>query len=356
MYKRKIMNSEGSFFSTQYQGILAGLLIAIIGMIILFCWKKIIYFFKNIPMNLYKRKLEKDISESLGLANKEIGLTFFPEVKLKIVPHELPPEEIGNKIIIFLKKENKPSAFSNIIAHTLDISFLKDSKRFIDSDLYGSAKYLTGKSLITYDNLPDQLDIFKREALRYYERKMEDLLLDGQVLTLIDKEKLIISKRMFKTVLLQELYALGERMIGEVPSARCKEESVKLVEFLYNNSRMKDYNLEKGVLPPLQFIGSFFKLGLVLVKRADKADISSHLKAVRVNIKKGVHSIYILGWGKNIKRIKGDFVDWLKQISIKDYDKKWQLEKILECKMPKIQGRENISRICLIFRHKLWLP
>ena len=299
--------------------------------------------------------MEKIVSESIRLANEGAGMPLFPKIKLKIVNCEVPPEKLENKIVIFVKKENKPFVYSNIIIQSLDKSFLKDSKRHINPYLYDSARFMAGKSLITQDKLPNHLDTFKREALRYYERKMDDLLSEDQVLALIEKEELIIRKRMFKSVFLQELYALGERMIGKIPSGRSKQESIELVDFLYDNARMEDYKRETGVLPPLDFNKNFFKVGLILVKRPELADIANHFKAVRTKIKNGVSSIYILGLGKHVKRIKGDFVDWLKQVATKDYNNEWHIEKIIDYKMTKFQEKDTPG-ICCIFRHKSWIP
>jgi len=341
------------FISSQYRGILAGILLAII----LVWGKKIINYFKNIANNRYKRKMEKNITESIQLANMEMGISLFPKVKLKIVNHKVSPEELENEIVIYIKKENKAFVHSNIIAQVLDTSFLRDSKRHIHPFVYDSTKHMTGKSIITHDMPLDYLDKFKREALRYYERKLDDLFLEDQFLTLIKKEELIIIKGMFKQILLQELYALGERMIGKFPSDQCQQESIELVDFLYNNARQDDYQREEGVLPPLDFNGVFFKLGLILVKKPEKSDLTNHFKSVRIIIKNRALSIYILGLGENTERIKGEFVDWLNLIATKNFNNEWYVEKTLERKIPKFQNKEeNIPGICCVFRHKSWIP
>lgn len=350
------MNSIWNFLSSQYQGILVGTFSSLLVLMILFGWKNIINFFKKVPKIWYKRSMEKIVKESIKLTNEEMGISLFPEVKLKIVNSEVPPKDLENKIIIFVKKENKPSVYSNIISQTLDKSFLRDSKRHIALPLYDSAKFMIGKSLITHDNILDHLDRFRKEALRYYERKMEDLLSEEQTLELVRKEELIIIKGMFKTVLLLELYALGERLIGRVPNDRCKQESNELVELLYNIARKEEYKKEKGELPPLAYIGDFFKTGVILVKSPEKANLLNHLKAVRTNIERGVLSNYVLGMGKHIKGIKGDFAAWLEQAGTRDYNNEWFIERIIERKLPKFQKREDTLGICCIFRHRLWMP
>jgi len=341
------------FISSQYKGIIAGLIIVALAL----GGKKILSFLKNIPKSIYKLGMERKVSESVELMNKETGIPLFPKIKLKIVNHDIPPEEWEKKIIIFVKKENKPFVYSNIILQTLDKSFLRDSKRHIAPHLYDSLKFMTGKSIITCDSLPDHVDTFKREALRYYERKMEDLLSQNQTLDLVRKEELIISERLFKEVLLQELYALGERMIGRLPSEQCIEESIKFIDFLYDQARKEEYEREKRELPPLDFIGVFFKVGLLLVKRPERVDITNHFRAARIKIRDGVLSIYILGLGKHTKLIKGDFVTWLNHVATKDYNSEWYIEKIIERKLPKFQKqKEDVPRICCIFRHKSWKP
>jgi len=355
------MSPLSDFISSQFQGILAGMVAGILAGILLaiiFVWgRKIINCFKNISNNWYKRKMGKKITESFQLANMEMGISLFPKVKLKIVNHKVSPEELENEIVIYIKKENKPFVYSNIIAQILDTSFLRDSKRHIHPFVYDSAKYMTGKSIITHDKPSDYLEEFKREALRHYERKLDELFLEEQLLTLIKKEELIIIKRMFKEILLQELYALGERMIGEIPSDQCKQESLKLVDFLYDQARKEEYEEEKGELPPLDFNGTFFKVGLLFVKKPEKISITNHFKSVRIIIKNGARSIYILGLGENTKLIKEDFVDWLNLIATKNFNNEWRIEKTIERKIPKFQKKEeNIPGICCIFRHKSWIP
>lgn len=341
------------FISSQYKGIIAGLIIVAL----IFGGKKILNILKNIPKNLYKLKMERKILESVKSVNKETGIPLFPEITLKIVNRDIPPIELEKKIIIFVKKENKSFVYSNIITQMLDKSFLRDSKRHIAPDIYDSIKFITGKNIITHDNLPDDLDTFKREALRYYERKMEDLLSQNQTLELIRKEELIIIKRFFKEVLLQELYALGERRIGKLPSDQCKQDSIKFVDFLYDQARKEEYKEEEGRLPPLDFIGTFFKVGLLFVKKPDRLDLTSHFRAVQIIIRNGALSVYILGMGKNTKHIKGDFVAWLKRVATRDYNDEWYIEKTIEGKLPKFQKqKEDVPRICCIFRHKSWMP
>jgi len=341
------------FISSQYKGIIVGLIIIALAL----GGKKILNILKNIPKSLYKFRMEKKISESFKSVNKEMGIPLFPKITLKIVNRDIPPEELEKKIIIFVKKENRPFVYSNIIIQTLDKSFLRDSKRHIAPAIYDSVKFITGKSLITHDNLPDHLDTFKREALRYYERKMEDLLSQNQTLDLIRKGELIIVKKFFKEVLLQELYALGERMIGILPSDPCKQESMKFVDFLYDLARKEEYEREEGELPPLDFLGTFFKVGLLFVKKPEKLDLTNHFKAVQIIIRNGALSVYILGMGKNTKRIKSDFILWLKRVAVRDYNSEWHVEKTIEGKLLKTQEqKKDLPTICCIFRHKSWKP
>ena len=341
------------FISSQYKGIIVGLIIVASAL----GGKKILNILKNIPKSLYKFKMERKISESIKSVNKETGIPLFPKITLKIVNRDIPPEELEKKIIIFVKRENRPFVYSNIIIQTLDKSFLRDSKRHIAPDIYDSVKFITGKSIITHDNLPDYLDTFKREALRYYERKMEDLLSQNQTLDLIRKGELIIIKRFFKEVLLQELYALGERRIGRTPSEQCKAESREFIDFLYDQAQIKDYEKERGMLPPLDFIRNFFKVGLLFVKKPEKLDLTNHFRAVQIKIRDGALSVYILGMGKNTKRIKSDFVLWLKRVAVRDYNSEWYIEKTIEGKLHKSQRqKEDLPTICCIFRHKSWMP
>jgi len=262
---------------------------------------------------------------------------------------------LEDKLIIFVKKENKSLVYSNIVYQALDKNFLSDSKKYIGPDLYASAKYMTGKITIKSDKTVEQLDDFEKNAIRYFDRKMEDVFLNTYVLTLLKKQELLNLKGFFKEVLLQELYAVGERMVGRLPSEECKQESLSLVDFLYNQATKEEYQKEKGNLPPLDYIGRYFKVGILFVKRADIFDLSNHFKAVRIKIENGAKSIYILGMGRHIKQIKGEFVDWLKYVARKDYSDEWYIHKIFEHKLPEaLEGEEKVA-ICCLFRHKSWI-
>jgi len=348
----KPLDSVINFLRTQYPGILVTLVLGII----LWGWKKALYFMKTIPQAVYKRRMERTVSKSMNKTNETIGLDLLPKVRLKIVTIEAPPQEMEDKLIIFVKKENRPLVYSNIIFQALDKSFLKDSKKYIHPDLYSSAKYMTGKITITSDKTVEQLDDFEKNAIKYFDRKMEDVFLKGPILALLQKEELLTLKGFFKEVLLQELYAVGERTVGRLPSDECKRESLSLVDFLYNQANKKEYQRVKGILPPLEYIAQYFRVGIIFVKRADTVDLTNHFRAVRILIEEnGAKSIYIFGIGRHIKRIKGDFVDWLNQVAKKDYNNEWSIHKIFEHKLIESSEGEEKVAVCCLYKHKSWL-
>jgi len=341
------------FIYEQLPGIFVGITVSLI----LVFSKKIINFFKNIPKLIYRKNMEKTIKTTFCIANNEIGMPLLPEVKLKIVGYDRNPEEIENKLIIFAKKEKKPLVFSNIINKVLDSSFLRDTRRQVNSHLYNSTKFVMGKSLITRDISSDVLNNFEREAMRYYERIMEDLFNNEKTINSVKKQETILKRRLFKTVLLQELYALGERRLGKIPNNNCKNESLDFVNFLFDIARKDEYEKQYQTEPPLTFIRNFFKCGVVLVKRRTQIDLSQHLVAIKRKIEEGAISIYTLGWGIHSKSIKKDIKKWLDQISKRDFNQEWKVEKIIDLKLPKhhISGKETPG-VCCIFRHESWIP
>ena len=284
-----------------------------------------------------------------------MSLPIVPEIKLKISDIPKNPLEAENKLIVFVKKEKKPRVIAQIISLSLDHGFLRDSKRHIGEKLYLSVKYTLGKSILTKEAPDDKIKKEDREALRYFDRIMDEALVNSEITNLIEKEELMIRKKLFKTVLLQEFYALGERLIGKVPKYFCKNESKELVEFLYNIARKEEYTQETGTEPPLLFNKTYFKTAIILVKSPQKVDLSSHLRALRIDISKGVLSIYIMGWGKHVEPIKADFVKWLKSDTFREEYPDWQVQKIIEYKVPH-EFREEIPGICVIYTHKQWLP
>ena len=95
-------------------------------------------------------------------------------------------------------------------------------------------------------------------------------------------------------------------------------------------------------------------MGIILIKKPEKNSLYPHLNAVRNKVKKGVLSIYILGLGRNVKDVEGDFVKWIGEVSKQDYPD-WRVEKVIKYKLPKSVTQKDIPGICVIFRHKKWL-
>jgi len=338
----------------QWQGIIVGILVGTIVSIILKIPQWVYKFFKNIRNRCYRGKLQKEITIRINETNEEIGLPLLPKIELEIVDISKNILELEDKIIIPVRKEKKPRVMAEIFYLSIDRGFLYDAKRYIGEKLSDSIKYVVGKSLITRDTPVEELGDFEKETLRYFERKMEDILTNPEIAKLINKEEAMLSRRLFKTVLLQEIFALGERHLGILPEEECKEETLGFVDFLCDIAQKEKYEKEKGEEPHLDFIGRYFKVGIVLIKKPEKNSLYPHLNAVRNKIKKGVLSIYILGLGRNVKDVEGDFVKWMGEISKQDYPD-WRVEKVIKYKLPKMTTQKDIPGICVIFRHKKWI-
>ncbi len=339
----------------QWQGVIVGTVIGgIILEIIKILPKKIPEWFKKVGNTWFKNKLQKEIRRRVNEANEEIGLPILPKIELEIVDVVRDIRELEDKIIIPVKKERKPRVMAEIIYLSIDRGFLNDARRHIGNMLTNSIKYIVGKSLITRDKPIDELSDFERETLRHFERKMENILNDPEIAELAKKEELMLSKRLFKTVLLQEIFALGERRLGTLPEEECKEEAIRFVDFLCDIAQKEKYEKEKGEEPPLDFIGKYFKVGIVLIKKPEKNTLYPHLNAVRNKVKMGALSIYILGLGRNVKDVESDFVKWIDGISKQNYPD-WYVEKVIKYKLPKSVTQKDVPGICVIFRHKKWI-
>jgi hypothetical protein len=350
------MNFLTELFSSQLEGLLIGITITVISVLIIFYWKGLWNFIASIPNLLFKHKMQKSISKTINLANEEIGLALMPKVELRIAKYDTPLKDLQDKLIIFVKRENEPKVYVSVITQILNESFLRDAKKHIDIDSFETIKYTMGKSLITKDIPVTRIEKITKDALRYYDRKMDKILTGNTTLQLANEEELILSKRLFKTVLLQELYALGEKMLGTIPSEECKKESRQFIDFLYNIAGKDEYERKEGKEPPLLFIKTYLKVGLVLVKKREILDLSNHLRAVKRDINNGVISIYIMGWGEeNVRSIERDFAKWLHQVAVEEYNKKWRVEKIIKYKLPVTTNNRDVPGICCIFRHKSWI-
>jgi len=345
----KLLTKILNFIQTQWQGILIGLIITLT----ITFFKKIWEILRNLPHWWYKRKFQKDILKRINIANEEIGFPLLPKVELKIVNVSKPIEELEDKILIYVKKEKRPRVIAEIVALSIEHCFLQDVKRHINEKVFSSVKFTIGKSLLTQDKPPDNLKDIEKEALRYYERRMSEVLNDTDIAELIKKEEMMLRRRLFKTILIQELYALGERSIGKFLSSECRDESLKLIDFLFDIARKEEYEKETGQEPPLDFIGKYFKLGIVLVKKPEKRSLVSHLRAVKKKIENGMLSIYVLGLGKNVKEIEKDFVNWLKDMKKQEYNN-WFVDKVIKFDL-KYEIQRNIPGICVIYRNEKWI-
>lgn len=333
-------------------GIFIGVPVGVIVALIIASFKNILNFFKNITLRFYKKKIEKKFKIIAKETNDEVGIEILPKIKLQIVSGEEKIDDIGKNIVLYLNKSNKHQDFSKLLCLILENNFLVDMRRHIDPKLYDSSKYTLGKSILTKNKKRENLSDENKEHLKYFNRTMNEILQDDNIIELIHKQELLLVKRLFKTVFLHELEVMGDRLVTETPYQECKKESLEFLEFLHNIADKDNYQVKHGVEPSLQFKGKFFKLAVILIKKQTNYTISNHLKAISYIMEnREIPIIYIMGWGKNnCELIEKHFIKILDNKISSSYHNKWFRYKELQYEV-KGRGRyHDVPGLCYIYK------
>lgn len=177
---------------------------------------------------------------------------------------------------------------------------MRDARRFVPEELFRASQYVLGKEIILEYYRVDQET--KKETIRQFDRLMEEELKDEKISKNIETIDKLSQKRLFKTVLLREIYLLGEKHLGKPSSPGIQGEIRGFISFLKDITDKKQYEKEHGKEPPLNFKGKRIRVGIVLVMREDADDIAGHVRAVFYNFEKsGVESVYLMALGEHVE-------------------------------------------------------
>ncbi|MDP8226414.1 MAG: hypothetical protein P9L89_02060 [Candidatus Celaenobacter polaris] len=334
------------------QNIIIAVVCFLIGSLITKFSQKIALFFKNFGLGIYKRKIEKKFKIISENTNHEVGIEILPKIKLKIINGQEKINDMGDSLVLYLNKSNNHQDISKILCLVLENNFLIDVRRHIDSKLFASSKYTLGKSILSEDKKQENLKEEIIQQIGYFNRLMNKILQDDDILSLIHKQEILLMKRLFKTVFLHELQLMGERFVTTTPHRECKDESLKFLEFLFNIANREQYQIDQGKEPDLQFDGKYFKLAVILIKKQAASSIVNHIKAIEYIMSNTIiPTIYIMGWGeKNCDLIKKDLIMILDKKIDADYRNKWFRYKELHYKVKSKDSIHDISGICFIYK------
>ncbi|MGB9590720.1 MAG: hypothetical protein ACPL68_07530 [Candidatus Hydrothermia bacterium] len=248
-----------------------------------------------------KKKIEDYINLTAESINQEIGYPVLARVRVEIVNAKDIPAELGeNDVIVRLRPKGSPYNTAYVLRDALEEGLLRDARRFVPEKLFRASQYVLGKEVILEHYRVDEGT--KMETIRQFGRLMEEELKDERISKNIEIIEDLSSKRLFKTVLLRELYLLGESLLGKPSRPGIQDEIKNFVAFLKNIAVKKQYEEEHGKKPPLAFKGERIRVGIVLVMREDADDTIGHVNAVFYNFEKsGVKSAYLMARGKHME-------------------------------------------------------
>lgn len=200
--------------------------------------------------------------------------------------------EEGDVVVKLSYKHDKNQSrnFTKVLMLYLEESFLPEAKPFMGSVVHEGCRYTIAKEIT-----------FKKdtEAYRHFLASYLSPLFGegGSLEQLMRKLELISQRGSFRSVLLREAFFLCEG--GNLPNSEMRDEVKKFVDFLWNIANKIEYEERHGVEPTLEFIKRFIKVQIVLVKRREAEDFSSHVRAGEIGFRRGARSVYIAGWGEN---------------------------------------------------------
>lgn len=191
--------------------------------------------------------------------------------------------------------KNQSRSFTKALMIYLNESFIPEAKPFVGSDAHDGCKYTIAKEIT-----------FKKdtESYRHYlSHYLSPLIsLNTRLEDLMNKLELISQRGKFRSVLLREMCLLCES--GILPRSEMRDEVRRFVDFLWDIVNKDEYIEEHGEEPPLSFINRYIKIAIVLVKRREADDYTPHIRAGEISFKNGAKSVYVEGWGNNMKITK----------------------------------------------------
>jgi len=253
-----------------------------------------------------------------------------------------------------LRPKQPPYNIAYVLRDVLAEGFLRDARRFVPTELFRASRYVLGKEIILEHYRVDEET--KKETLRQFSRLVEEDLNDEKVTNNIEIIEKLSRKRLFKTVLLREIYLLGESLLGKPSRPGIQDEIRGFVVFLKNIADKKQYEEEHGKEPSLTYRGGHIKVAVVLVMREDIDDTSGHVNAVFYSFEKnGVKSVYLMALGEHVEAARNAH----KEVMTKR-DKslvKFDHVATVNFYLPRRPGRIiHTEGICFIYRKQSVLP
>lgn len=248
-----------------------------------------------------KLEIEAKVNKyTQALSKRSCGKTLFPYGLSIDWVKAVKKQDIDiaeGEVILKIKYDPKKSRiFVDTLLLYLSESFIIKGRDIINTSIYLSSKFVVAKEIAILED-ENCYKYLRDSYINPTGRTNTDFK------EIFDKLSVINENGFFLPVFLRELEAKGELLYGRPVHSSITEEFGLFIDFLYNIADKKHYEEITGSLPPLIFIRSYIKIGLVLVAKYEKTSFDSHYTRVIMNFRDGASIVYVTGFGNN--NIKG---------------------------------------------------
>lgn len=208
------------------------------------------------------------------------------------------PELVEGQVVVKLRDHRQRTG--NLVSFALaqaSLGSLHRARPHLDRDVIRAADFAVARHLL------NRID----EAAAH--RLVADVCLpecreSERLARLVDQTQLLDERGMFTRVAIREFVELGERQGTGLPSSEAAAESVRFVEYLH---RIAAKGPHVQLDDALGFMGTYLKVGVVLVARPDVMAVhgdSAYTRRVGEYAKSGVPVVYLAARGSNIEFAK----------------------------------------------------
>lgn len=237
-----------------------------------------------------KQVIAKDIRSRILKVSKEISKEIdgvLPyDMKIKWVK-EIDKDTFveGNQVII--RMNNQKSKTRNIVYalnQYVEKGLLPKTRNYIDSKIIKSSDLVMVRKLLLLCN-ESGVDHFDEIYLKPV------ISADSDVKEWIEKILKLDEAGIFVHVLLKEFIEQARKIYPSMPDPCLYAESKEFLRFLYNIA-----NKQPGQEVDLQFIGEYFKVGVIIIAKSEtigKLGYKPYVKRALSNLNKGIKTIYL---------------------------------------------------------------
>lgn len=270
--------------------------------------------FASCSVKISKKSIENEINARVLNASKkvykELDEVLPYSIKIQWVKESNRQAFLDDKRVIVCMDHNRTRnqnivyALNDYVEHGL----MPVIKKHVDKDIMKSSKLVLVKKLIT---------ISYKRGLNYFLENIfyEEVEADENIKHIVNELIRLDDSGMFVQILLREYIDKGKKYCTGVVNPDFTKETKEILNFLYEIA-----NRDKRDMSQLDFLGKYFKVGIILVADDivyDLYGLNAYTRRFREKLRLGIDNIYICSRG-NIKvnialrisdKIKKDFPD-----------------------------------------------